>query len=57
MYNKGVQVMNLLDYTKKLAEKIRFYDSIAQPFHGNFNSTNPFAKPISVTIIWVEDEK
>lgn len=57
MYNKGVQVMNLLDYTKKLAEKIRFYDSMVQPFYGNFNSTNPFAKPISVTIIWVEDEK
>lgn len=49
--------MNLLDYTKKLAEKIKFYDSIAQPYYKGLNATNPFAKPISVTIIWVEDEK
>lgn len=57
MYNKGIPIMNLLDYTKKLAEKIRFYDSIAQPYYKGLNATNPFAKPISVTIIWVEDEK
>lgn len=46
--------MNLLDYTKKLSEKIKFYDSIAQnPF---LNMTNPFAKPINVTIVWVESD-
>lgn len=46
--------MNLLDYTKKLTEKIKFYDSIAQnPF---YSINNPFVKPITVTIIWVEEE-
>ncbi len=46
--------MNLLDYTKKLSEKIKFYDSIAQnPF---LHMTNPFAKPINVTIVWVEND-
>lgn len=46
--------MNLLDYTKKLAEKIKFYDSLAQnPFS---QIINPFAKPVAVTIIWVENE-
>lgn len=50
--------MNLLYYTKKLSEKIKFYDSIAQnPFISNQFMTNPFAKPINVTIVWVEDEK
>ena len=46
--------MNLLDYTKKLSEKIKFYDSIAQnPF---LHMTNPFAKPINVTIVSVESD-
>lgn len=48
-------IMNLFDYTKILAEKIRFYDSIAKnPF---FDIKNPFAQPITLTIVWVEDEK
>ena len=47
--------MNLLEYTKKLSEKIKFYDTIAQnPF---FGKANPFAKPLNITIVWVEDEK
>ena len=46
--------MNLLDYTKKLSEKIKFYDSIAQnTFSG---MTNPFAQPINITIVWVEED-
>lgn len=46
--------MNLFDYTKKLSEKVKFYDSIAQnPF---LRTANPFAKPITVTIVWVEND-
>ncbi len=46
--------MNLFNYTKQLTEKIRFYDSIAQnPF---LNMQNPFATPITVTIVWIEDD-
>lgn len=47
--------MNLLEYTKRLSEKIKFYDSIAKnPF---FGISNPFAKPINFTIVWIEEEK
>lgn len=47
--------MNLLRYTKKLAKKIRFYDSMAQnPY---LNVQNPFAMPKNVTIIWINDTK
>lgn len=46
--------MNLFDYTKTLADKIKFYDSLAQnPF---FDIKNPFAEPVSLTIIWIEDD-
>ena len=47
--------MNLLDYTKKISKKIKFYDEIAKtPF---FGMKNPFAEPINVTVIWVEEDK
>ena len=47
--------MNLFNYTKKISEKINFYDEIAKnPF---FGFGNPFAKPINITIIWVEDNE
>lgn len=48
--------MNLLDYTKKLAEKIKFYDEIAQNPFCSVSMSNPFAKPVNITIIWVEDD-
>ncbi len=48
--------MNLLDYTKKLSEKIKFYDSIAQNTFFGIHTANPFAKTINITIIWVEDD-
>lgn len=48
--------MNLLDYTKKLAEKIKFYDSIVQNDFLGLHTVNPFAKPVNITIIWVEDD-
>ena len=46
--------MNLFEYTKKLTEQIKFYDSIAQNTFSNIY--NPFAKPISITIVWVEND-
>ncbi len=49
--------MNLLEYTKQLSEKIKFYDSFAKPPFSQINLTNPFAKPINITIIWIEDDK
>lgn len=49
--------MNLLEYTKKLSEKIRYYDEIAQNTFAGMHTTNPFAKPISVTIVWVEENR
>ena len=46
--------MNLLRYTKKLAKKIKFYDSIAQnPY---FVSSNPFAEPKNKTVIWIDEK-
>lgn len=46
--------MNLFNYTKQLTEKIRFYDSVAQnPF---LNMQNPFAKPITITIVWIDGD-
>ena len=46
--------MNLLEYTKKLSEKIKYYDMIAKnPF---FGIANPFAKPINMTIVWIEKD-
>lgn len=48
--------MNLLEYTKRLSEKIKFYDSIAQTTFWGTHTANPFAKPLNITIIWVEDD-
>lgn len=47
--------MNLFEYTKRISEKIRFYDSLLKEYE--FKGHNPFAKPITFTIIWVENEK
>lgn len=47
--------MNLFDYTKFLADKIKFYDSLAQ--NQFFDIKNPFAEPIALTIIWIEDSE
>ena len=46
--------MNLLSYTKKLSEKIKFYDTIAKK-PSDMWMTNPFAKPVNITIVWVEE--
>lgn len=48
-------IMNLLNYTKKISEKVKFYDEIAKnPFLG---MKNPFAEPITLTVIWIEEDK
>ena len=48
------EIMNLLSYTKKLSEKIKLYDTIAKKA-SDMHMTNPFAKPINITIVWVEE--
>jgi|GEM_PF-978335 len=48
------KIMNLLSYTKKLSEKIKFYDTIAKK-PSDMWMTNPFAKPVNITIVWVEE--
>lgn len=51
-----MNVMNLLNYTYKLYNKIKFYDKYFQD--NNFESTvnNPFfkAKSQDITIVWVD---
>ncbi len=39
----------MLSYTKKLARQINLYDKLAKKA-----ATNPFAKPLNITIIWVD---
>ena len=46
--------MNLFEYTKKLSEKIKFYDDIAKTPY--FGMKNPFAEPVNITVIWIEDD-
>lgn len=45
-------MINLLAYTKKLSEKIAYYDALAKR---EFIS-NPFAKLLEITIIWVDEK-
>lgn len=46
-------MINLLAYTKKLSEKIAYYDALPKREF----MVNPFAKPLNITIIWVDKEK
>ncbi len=50
--------MNLLAYTKRLYEKINFYDRIIKSQNFPNNISNPFAKqqPVNLTIIWVDND-
>jgi len=48
--------MNLLNYTKKLYEKIKFYDKITRKSPDKYLS-NPFARPVNLTVIWVENRE
>ncbi len=48
------EIMNLLNYTKKLSEKISYYDRLTREAK-KFSMSNPFAQPANLTVIWVED--
>ncbi len=48
--------MNLLAYTKKLAEQIAYYDSLAKGDFWNNHISNPFTQPVNITIIWVDEK-
>lgn len=43
----------LLNYTQKLAEKIRYYDAIID-FTYDTHWLNPFYKQPEVTVLWVD---
>lgn len=45
---------DLLNYTKKIAKKISYYDAIAD-FIDESHWYNPFYKQPEVTVIWVDN--
>lgn len=47
--------MKFLEYTKKLYEKVSYYDTVTK--HKNIKFTNPFTKRDTITIIWVDNDK
>ena len=48
--------MKFLEYTKKLYEKVAYYDSFTK--REKSMHTNPFARqPQNITVIWVNEEK
>ncbi len=47
--------MNLFTYTKKLSEKISYYDRLTRDALNNFTMSNPFAPKQETIIIWVEN--
>ncbi len=51
-------IMNLLYYTRKIAEKINFYDEIAKNALSGFSLHNPFSsQPVNITIIWIDNDE
>ncbi len=47
---------DLLEYTKKIAKKISYYDAIID-FTDESHWFNPFFKQQEVTVVWVETQK
>ena len=47
--------MNLFNYTKKLSEKISYYDRLTREAKKNFCASNPFGVPVNKTVVWVEN--
>ena len=47
--------MNLFNYTKKLSEKIAYYDKLTSKSARTFSMSNPFITPVNMTVIWVEN--
>lgn len=48
--------MNLFAYTKKLSEKIAYYDALTKKDIFDHYASNPFSQPINITIIWVDEK-
>lgn len=47
--------MKFLDYTKKLYEKVAYYDEL---FKNSDMFQNPFSMPVNiVTVVWIEDRE
>lgn len=44
---------DLLEYTKKIAKKISYYDAIID-FTDESHLFNPFYKQPNVTVVWIE---
>lgn len=44
---------DLLEYTKKIAKKISYYDAIID-FTDESHWFNPFYKQSNVTVVWIE---
>ena len=47
--------MDLLAYTRKLAEKINYYDRLVKSLKPNFSLRNPFNQDPELIVIWVEN--
>jgi hypothetical protein len=52
----GKFMADLLNYTKKIAERIAYYDAIVD-FTDESHWFNPFYKQPDVTVVWVENPK
>ncbi len=48
-------VMYLLNYTKKIAQKIQYYDAIID-FTDETHWFNPFYNQPEVTVVWLDSE-
>lgn len=48
---------NLFEYTKRLSEQIAYYDALANSEFSESRFTNPFAQPINITIIWIDESE
>lgn len=47
--------MDLLAYTRKLAEKINYYDRLVKSLKLDFSLHNPFKPDTELIVIWVEN--
>ena len=52
--NEFVMIANLLKYTKQIADKISFYESLID-FTGESHWYNPFYKTQDVTVVWIDE--
>ena len=49
--------MDLLNYTKKLYNKIKFYDNKIKDTNFDKSNPNPFyiREPVNLTVIWIQE--